>query len=666
MSKNTLSILVGSVILIASVFVCSTATAAPTDEQTKTIWLDELDIGKIQEGWGESKANKSIDGNPLSIGGQSFERGIGTHADSIMLIDLDGNAQSFSAKVGIDDEVKYAVAKVEFQVMTDDKIVWESGPMGPTDGAKDVEIDLDGVKRLALMVTDGGNGIDYDHADWAMAKIEYSGSTPKTIEMPKPEPYILTPEPGPEPRITGPKVFGVRPGSPILFTVTATGDRPIKFKAYELPDGVSLDPDTGQMRGELDKKGQYELTLKASNKLGTDTRKFRLVCGDTIALTPPMGWNSWNCWGCAVDAEKVRATAKAMVESGLINHGWSYINIDDCWMRKEGANNPMIAGKPRDDQGNLLPNAKFPDMKGLTDHIHALGLKAGTYISPGPTTCQGFEGSWEHEFQDAAQFAEWGFDYLKYDWCGYSSVVKPDSLENLKKPYELMREALDEVDRDIVYSICQYGWGDVWEWGEEVGGNLWRTTGDIYDSWSSMAGIGFAQNKCSPYAKPGHWNDPDMLVVGKVGWGPNLHDSNLSPDEQYTHISLWSLLSAPLLIGCPIEQIDEFTMNLLTNDEVLGVNQDPLGDQASRVMQNGSLEVWAKDMEDGSKALGFFNRHGLLAKDIKIDWDTLGISGKWKFRDLWRQKDVGTYSGSFMAKEVPAHGVYMVRIWPAK
>jgi alpha-galactosidase len=227
-----------------------------------------------------------------------------------------------------------------------------------------------------------------------------------------------------------------------------------------------------------------------------------------------------------------------------------------------------------------------------------------------------------------------------------------------------MGMCLRRVDRDIVYSLCQYGMGDVWKWGAEVGGNCWRTTGDITDSWGSMSGIGFAQNEMAPHAGPGHWNDPDMLVVGKVGWGPSLHDTHLTPNEQYTHISLWCLLCAPLLIGCDLTQLDDFTLNLLTNDEVLEVNQDPLGEQAHRVAQNGSFEVWAKKMEDGSVAAGLFNR-GETAGTVTANWADLNLSGKLRVRDLWRQKDLGAFDGRFET-EVPRHGVVLVRLFPSQ
>jgi alpha-galactosidase len=277
--------------------------------------------------------------------------------------------------------------------------------------------------------------------------------------------------------------------------------------------------------------------------------------------------------------------------------------------------------------------------------------------------------------QDAQQYAEWGIDYLKYDWCSYGRIAKDESRPELMKPYQVMRAALDRVPRDIVYSLCQYGMGDVWEWGADVGGNCWRTTGDITDTWSSMAGIGFNQAGHEKYAGPGHWNDPDMLVVGLVGWGPQLHPTNLTPDEQYTHISLWSLLASPLLIGCDMSRIDAFTLNLLTNDEVIDISQDPLGKQASRIFNENGLQIWAKVLEDGSNAVGLFytgsereNPVDYFQWELKprkarivLNGKDIGVKGKFKVRDVWRQKDIGIFDDKYET-EIPYHGVVLIRV----
>ncbi|MDD4645158.1 MAG: glycoside hydrolase family 27 protein, partial [Bacteroidales bacterium] len=275
--------------------------------------------------------------------------------------------------------------------------------------------------------------------------------------------------------------------------------------------------------------------------------------------------------------------------------------------------------------------------------------------------CGKYAASYQYEAQDAESYASWGVDYLKYDWCSYDQIAKNTGKDELMKPYFIMRDVIRKSSRDIVYSLCQYGMGEVWKWGAEVGGNLWRTTEDINDSWESLKSCGFTQTVQAPYAGQGHWNDPDMLVVGWVGWGPSLHQSQLTPDEQYTHISLWSLLSSPLLLGCDLTRLDEFTLNLITNDEVLAVDQDRLGKQAARDLTDGNIQVWSKMLFDGSLAIGIFNL-GEESMKYKLDLNKLGLKGSQKARDLWRQKDLGTFTDNFTA-QVPSHGVVFIRVF---
>jgi len=476
-------------------------------------------------------------------------------------------------------------------------------------------------------------------------------------------PYLCTPEPPATPRITGASVVGCRPGNPFLHSISATGMRPLAFSASGLPDGFSLDENTGIITGGQAGKrksgpgsvpeGVYPVQVVVANAFGADTAVLKFVIGDQIALTPPMGWNSWNCWGLSVTQEQVLAAAKVFRDKGLKDHGWTYINIDDGWEI------PKDREPKRDRHGVILTNEKFPAMKALGDSIHSLGLKMGIYSSPGPLTCGGYTASYGHESQDACTFAGWGVDYLKYDWCSYGNIAKDTSLPERKKPYYIMRDALAQCNRDIVYSLCQYGMSRVWTWGEEAGGNLWRTTGDITDTWESLKEIGFSQIENAPYAGPGHWNDPDMLIVGWVGWGPSLHPTRLTPDEQYTHISLWCLLSAPLLIGCDLERLDAFTLNLLTNDEVLALDQDPNGKQATPVIVDGDIQVWMKELADGNRAFGIFNL-GTETLIWSLDLPKVGFTGSVSLRDLWRQKNLGSFSGFFETR-IPSHGVVLVK-----
>ena len=444
----------------------------------------------------------------------------------------------------------------------------------------------------------------------------------------------------------------------------------MEFSAVGLPSGLMLDPKTGQIAGALHIKGTYTVKLRAKNALGVSEKPFRIVVGDQIALTPPMGWSSWYMAYTDISDKMIRGQAAAMVSSGLAGHGYMYINIDDGWNIKLKSNDPAIGGEPRDAAGNLRTNKNFPDMKAMCDAVHRLGLKVGIYISPGPATCAGYAGSFGHEEQDARQFAAWGFDFLKYDWCSYGEVAIDNTLLTLKHPYTVMREALDKVGRDMVYNLCQYGMGNVWEWGKEVGGNYWRTTGDLgippedKSLWTSMSRIGFGQAGKEKFAGPGGWNDPDNILVGHILWNDKLVPAPLTGDEQYTYLTLWSLLAAPLVFGGDITQLDDFTLGLLGNDEVIEVNQDALGKQAVPVFKDKDCEVWVKDMEDGSKAVGLFNR-GASVTTVTARWEDLGIKGKWKVRDAWRQYDWGVFENWFTQK-VNRHGAVLLRLQPVK
>jgi alpha-galactosidase len=365
---------------------------------------------------------------------------------------------------------------------------------------------------------------------------------------------------------------------------------------------------------------------------------------NSLASRPPMGWNSWNHFRNKVDDAVIRAQAEAMVSSGMRDAGYLYVNIDDTW---EGE---------RDAKGNIQANSKFPDMKALADFVHSKGLKLGIYSSPGGKTCAKFEGSLGHELQDAQTYAAWGIDYLKYDLCGLREEMKaaptPEAANKIMiDAYTKMRDALHSTGRPIVYSLCQYGEDAVWEWGPEVGGNLWRTTGDISDKYAKMAEIGFSQAGLGRFAGPGHWNDPDMLEVGNGG---------MTADEYRTHMSLWAILAAPLLAGNDLSTMTPETVALLTNRDVIAVDQDAAGKQGDRVSAEGPVEVWARTMADGSKAVGIFNRHH-TALVARVDFGTMGFKGTVKVRDLWQGKELGKLNNPYVVK-VPAHGVVFLKV----
>jgi alpha-galactosidase len=516
---------------------------------------------------------------------------------------------------------------------------------------------------------------------------------------------IRTPPIPAAPRINGARIFGARPGHPFFFHVPVSGQRPLTVTATGLPAGLALDPGTGNISGSTGVAGSYSVALTARNAMGEAHSMLQIVIGDSISLTPAMGWNSWNCYGRNVTEAQVSAAADAMVKSGLIDHGWTYINVDDGWQGK------------RDSTGVITGNGHFPDISsGLEQYVHAQGLKFGIYTSPGPTTCAGFTGSRGHEQLDADTYAKWGVDYVKYDLCSgkeqidhqildaASALLPPDKaaiyrklykqwseldrarglalgnlppasqahLDNLAAqlaslidparlqqdtlaanmaPFALFGRALSTEPRDMAYSISSHGRAEIWKWGPEVGANSWRTTYDIRNDWKSVSFTGFSQYDKSPYARPGHWNDPDMLEIG---------NGVLTADESYTHMTLWCMLSAPLLIGCDMTKMSDFTRSLFTNDEVIAVDQDPLGGEATRVKQEGATEVWIKPLAGGATAVALFNRSNTMAQ-VGISWRQLNLPIPPTVRDLWRQKDIPV-SGSDLNVPVAPHGAELFRV----
>ena len=359
------------------------------------------------------------------------------------------------------------------------------------------------------------------------------------------------------------------------------------------------------------------------------------VPSNGLATTPPMGWNSWNLFAGKIDEQIVKTMADAMVSSGMRDAGYLYINIDDTW---EGV---------RDAQGNLRPNPKFPDMKGLADYVHSRGLKLGIYSSPGPRTCGGYPGSYGHEVKDAKMFASWGIDYLKYDWCSAGMIYNNSQLQAV---YQEMGKALQASGRPIVFSLCEYGLGDVQQWGPAVGGNLWRTTGDIRDEWSSMIANIEKQVPTAPYAGPGHWDDPDMLEIGNGG---------MTEDEYRTHMSLWALSAAPLLAGNDVRSMTPATKAILMNKEVIAIDQDPLGKQAVPV-KNGDFETWIKPLADGSVAVGVVNLSPSAGRAV-ITATELHLKGPVKTsRDVWAHNNV-SFSHQGYTQIIPSHGVLLLR-----
>lgn len=650
-------------------------------QQTSTIWLDELPIQTFSEGIRPVAAKTNYGKDTMRVKGVPYFRGVGAQSISVITFNLDKHARHFSAMAGVDDQGNKTIP-LKFYVVGDGKTLFESREMQTGDEPVKVDIDLAGIKQLGLLITDNVGGVNNKrtYANWINAQLEMIGNYLPGHMQDTDEKYLLTPAPKASPKINSAKIFGATPGNPVLYLIAATGKRPMQFSATNLPKGLSASATTGIISGTVKERGNYSVTLKAKNSQGEAKQKLLIKIGDTIALTPPIGWNGWNSWEAKINRDKVMASANAMVSKGLRDHGWNYINIDDSWQ-----------GIRTGPDTALQPNEKFPDFKGMVDYIHSLGLKAGLYSTPYVSSYGGYPGGssdfatggethdqikinrqpfmhigkYRFENTDAKQMAGWGFDFLKYDWR-----IDVNSTER-------MSDALKNSGRDIVFSLSNNApFEKANDWMRSS--NMFRTGPDIKDSWNSLYATVFSLDKWAPYTGPGHWSDPDMMIVGDVSIGPVLHPSRLTPDEQYSHISIFSLLAAPMLIGCPIEKLDAFTLNLLTNDEVIAINQDPLGKAGRLLLQEDGVQVWVKQLEDGAYGIGIFNTAGFgetpasffrwgneKEKSYTLDFAKIGLKGKWKIRDVWRQKSLGQPAGSFKTT-VRHHGVQMLKIDPVK
>jgi alpha-galactosidase len=648
-------------------------------QKIHTVWLDDLVIQTYSEGIRPVQAKRNYSNDTLRINGVKYARGLGAQSPCVLAFDLGKKATRFSALIAADDLGNKDIP-LTFYVLGDGKVLFESKAMSIGDAPVSINVDLTGIKQLGLLVTDkvGGIGNKRTYCNWVNAQVEMVGTAMPEHVQHVGKKYNLTPPSPKTPRINSAKSVGATPNNPFLYTIAATGQKPIVFSVQNLPKGLALDEKTGIITGKVSEQGSYITTLKAKNALGEATKKLTVKIGDTIALTPPIGWNGWNSWEAHIDREKVIASADAMVKTGLRDHGWSYINIDDAWQGVRGG--PLMA---------LQPNEKFPKFKEMVDYIHSLGLKAGLYSTPYISSYGGYAGAssdfekggeshesimvnrrafnriakYRFETNDAKQMAEWGIDFLKYDWR-----IDVNSTER-------MSTALKQSGRDIVFSLSNNApFEKVTDWARLS--NMYRTGPDIKDSWTSLFLTSFSLDKWGPYSGPGHWADPDMMIVGKVSIGPIMHDTRLTPDEQYSHVSMFSLLAAPMLIGCPIEQLDDFTLNLLTNDEVIEINQDPLGKPARLISDENGLQIWVKSLEDGSYAVGLFNTGDFgktpqsyfhwgteTSKSFTFDFAKAGLKGKFKLRDVWRQKELGTFNGTFKTA-IRHHGVVMLRLFP--
>ena len=371
---------------------------------------------------------------------------------------------------------------------------------------------------------------------------------------------------------------------------------------------------------------------------------------ESLAQTPPMGWNSWNKFQCNVSEDLIKSVADSIATNGMKDAGYEYVVIDDCWQ------------VDRDENGNIVADAKyFPSgIKALADYVHSKGLKFGIYSDAGTKTCAGRPASQGHEYQDALQYARWGVDYLKYDWCHTET-------RNAEEAYTTMSNALLSTGRPIVFSMCEWGTAKPWLWAKGIG-NLWRTTGDISDHWEGknkwpdgsccslgMVDIFEMQNGIETYAGPGHWNDPDMLEIGNGG---------MTNNEYQAHFSFWAMLAAPLMSGNDVRSMTPEIKEILTNKEVIAIDQDNLGRQGRRVSKNGDLEIWARPLSDGGRAVILFNR-GTAESEIGVTWAQIAYPNHLsaKVRDLWAHKDLGAFTGGYATK-VAGHSAVMLKVLP--
>lgn len=474
--------------------------------------------------------------------------------------------------------------------------------------------------------------------------------------------------------IHGPARIGVKTDRPFIYLVPSTGLDDLTFSSTGLPVGLTLDPKTGIITGSTTTEGSFLVRLMVQDSGGvTASKDVEFVVGPkALALTPIMGWNPWYVWGCTVDDSKIRQAADLLVSSGLAAHGYNYINLDDCWQGQRDAAT-----------GEMVPNARFPDMKALADYVHSKGLRIGIYTSPGPKTCAGYAGTMDHNYDvpgqksyldtDVATYARWGFDFIKYDWCIFpkDQKVKDQYYAKQNALYQRMTDALDKSPRAMVHMICQYGERNVWTWGASVGGNMWRTNNDLADEWAAVKLNGFDNVKLSGFAGPSHWNDLDMLMVGKANWPAHLGEytipatpprpTKLTYDEQLTHISLWSLMASPMLFSGDLSQLDAKTVEMLTNDDVIALNQDPLGAPTVQVSDVNGARVLSRRMADGSIVVGLFNMNTAQTR-VEVKFADLGLTGfkQVHIHNMWRGVDmtgkVGVYS------IVPAHGVTLLKL----
>jgi len=640
-----------------------------------TIYLNDLSLDLAQSGWKNPQSNTNIEGGSLKLGEHVFERGVGVHAYSLIALDLKGKAKAFHALVGVDDKMIGQIKSnpVNFIIIADGEKLYESGPLSAGDPPQEIHLGIEGYYNLLLEVKTEGNKTTGTFANWCDAYL---------ITQPKASPLVFKAENGKvqldekliteandsnkyiidrtvpgKPSINMASVYGTRCGKNIHLFVPVSGEKPFELSIAQLPEGLAFDSAKRMITGCLETKGEYRCLIKAVNALGQDEKQVTFKVGDNISLTPPMGWNSWNAFGPDINQDLIFETAKIMKSSGLIEHGWNIITIDDGWQGRRDTITQRITA-----------NKSFPDLKELTNSIHDMGLRAGIYSTPWVTSYMELPGGsadtkkgktfykrqnfgvFSFHEEDADQFNDWGFDYLKYDWAEnhypYARAMY-HALKSQEKNIALsLSGALNVREAHLATNVC----------------DLYRVNGDIVDEWRSVFERAFFHTRWKPFHGPGRWADPDMLVVGHVGWGNNIHASNLTPWEQVTHMSLWAMFSSPLILGCDLRELDDFTMALLSNDEIIEVNQDPLGliaDHHIAKYQKGH-HVFVKKMVDGSSVVGLFNTSG-DNQEFEYEIQDFDVPNVYRVRDLWERENLSPDES--LTFTIPPHACKILRIY---
>jgi alpha-galactosidase len=686
---------------ILSAAICAAAvTLLAASTHANTVWLSSLDLAKASQGYGAPQADKTVDSKPITLAGQVFDHGFGTHAPGLLAVNVNG-ATKFTASVGVDDEIANDIGSVEFQVLGDGrKILWRSGVRRKGQPPVKADVAIASQKQIVLRVTTGGDAFNYDHADWADAQFTFQGTAPKTAPITTTDPVISMDSAAGAPVIHPPFVLGTKPGAPLVWTIATTGRRPLSYSATGLPKGLSLNAATGTVTGSIAKASDYKVRVRASNAEGRDEQTIRIVAGKSLALTPPMGWNSYDCFGQSVTEAEVLANADYLAKE-MQPFGWEYVVVDYRWYEPDAAKQPLNGHEGEaldmDAFGRLIPNAaRFPSasngagFKALGEKIHAMGLKFGIHIMRGiPRNAVKvnlpIEGSKFHA-ADAANttdncpwladmygvrgdmpagrayynsifklYASWGVDYIKMD--------------DTSRPYhtaeiEAVDEAIQKCGRAIVYSLSPGETPIASAAHVASHANLWRVSDDFWDRWETLDHEFTLAERWKSSVGPGHWPDADMLPLGHLSVANRSVDpdrqTRFSRAEQVTLMSLWSLLPSPLMVGGNLPDNDPWTLALLTNPEVLAINQDVGGAAATLATRHDDLDIWTKPLADGSRAVGIFNR-GDFDRDAAITPSDLHLSGEWAIRDLWKRADLGRLGGA-LTTSIPAHGAAMLRI----